>query len=69
MKLSIMQFSPVFSYFLPLKPKECPQPVLTLIVLHPFKRTGKTVVLYALMFGFLDSKQGGRRFWKIFNLL
>jgi len=31
MKLSIMQFSPVFSYFLPLKPKECPQPVLTLI--------------------------------------
>jgi len=30
-KLSIMQFSPVFSYFLPLKPKERPQPVLTLM--------------------------------------
>jgi hypothetical protein len=31
MKLSIMHFSPVFSYFLPLKLKEHPQPVLTLM--------------------------------------
>jgi hypothetical protein len=38
-------------------------------VLHPYKTTGKNVVLDILIFGFLDSKQEGKRFWKTFNLL
>jgi hypothetical protein len=32
-------------------------------VSHPYKTTGKIIILYILMYTFLDSRREGKRFW------
>jgi hypothetical protein len=62
MKLIIMHSSPTSVYFIPLGSKYSPQH-LALKYLnvgeqasHPYKTTGKIIVLYILMFMFLESR-------------
>jgi hypothetical protein len=64
MKLLIMQYCPTLYYFISSRPKYCPQrPVLNNLSLcsflsvtdqvsHPYKATGKIIILYVLIFRF-----------------
>jgi len=68
MKL-IMQSSPVFRHFLPLTSKYFPQPLFSSTlslcsslsarnqVSHPYKTTGKIIVLYTLILKFLERRR------------
>jgi hypothetical protein len=73
-KLLIMKFSPLPCYLVPLRPKYSPQhPILlhpqpTFLfnvsdqVSHPYTTTGEIIVLYILIFRFLDINLEHKRF-------
>jgi hypothetical protein len=75
MKPLVMQFSPPSRHSIPLLSKYSPQHLvlkhlslcssLTVIdqVSHPYRTTGKIIVLYILTFTFFDSRQEDKRFW------
>jgi hypothetical protein len=68
MKLLMIHSFPAYHYFLPLRSEYSPQlPVLkhTLNlryhVSHPYKTTGKIMVLYILIFKFIERRQEDKR--------
>jgi hypothetical protein len=74
-KLLVTQFSPVSCHFIHFRSKYSPQhPVLEHPqsmsplnvwdrVSHPYRLTGKIIVLYSLIFKLLESRWEDRRFW------
>jgi hypothetical protein len=54
MKLLIMKFSPTSRHFLPLPSKYSPQ--------YPYKTTDKVILLYILIFKFLEKRREDKRF-------
>jgi hypothetical protein len=73
MKLLVVQLSPPYRHSIPLWPKYPPQhPVLTLClcasltvrdnVSHPYRTTGKIIILYILNIKFFDSRREDKRF-------
>jgi hypothetical protein len=72
MKHLIMQPSPTFNYSIPLRSKYSPQhPALNLCysfnvgdqISHPYRTSGKSKILYIIVFTFLDSRREDYKFW------
>jgi hypothetical protein len=76
MKLLVMQFSPPSRHFTPLRFEYILLSTLfsnTLSLLlslnvgdqfsHPYKTTGKIIILYILTFKFFESRREKRKFW------
>jgi hypothetical protein len=69
MKLLTVQLSPFYCYFIPLWSKYSPRTLFSNILIicsslnvrdqvsHPYKTTGRVMVLYILTFTFLDTRQ------------
>jgi uncharacterized protein with HEPN domain len=72
MKLLIMQFSPISRHFMRLRyrysaqhpvPKHPQSRNVRDKVLHPYVTTDKIIVLYIIIFMFLDSRRKDKTFW------
>jgi hypothetical protein len=66
---SLCSFSPAFCHFIPLWSKYSSQhrvlkhPHVRDQVAPPYKTTGKIIILYFLIFMFLDSRREDKSFW------